>query len=68
MGVKLRRMQSTYGIPVAIVAILSFILSGCTGPKAWLQNGFKVGTKLLHPLRCDSRTLDRRGQSPAEES
>ncbi|MEN6367791.1 MAG: efflux transporter outer membrane subunit [Thermoguttaceae bacterium] len=43
MAVKLRKTQSTFKIPIAVVAILSFVLSGCTGPKAWLQNGFKVG-------------------------
>ena len=49
MGVKLRRMQSTYGIPVAVIATLLFLLSGCTGPRAWFQNGFKVGPNYCTP-------------------
>jgi len=49
MVVKLRQVWSTYEFPVAVAAILLFFLPGCTGPKAWLQNGFKVGPNYCTP-------------------
>lgn len=32
-----------------VLTVLSFALAGCTGPKAWFQNGFKVGPNYRTP-------------------
>ena len=49
MAVKFRPVRSNCAIPVAVVAMLSFVLSGCTCPQAWFQNGFKVGPNYSTP-------------------
>jgi len=48
MGVSLRRMQFGYEIAV-LAAVLPLLLSGCTGPREWLHNGFKVGPNYCTP-------------------
>ena len=49
MAVTLRRMLSAYKTPIAVVAILSFVMCGCTCTNEWLQNGFKVGPNYSTP-------------------
>jgi NodT family efflux transporter outer membrane factor (OMF) lipoprotein len=49
MASKLKQMQATPRTLIAIMAIFSFVVSGCTSPKEWIQNGFKVGPNYNTP-------------------
>ena len=51
MAVKLRRMQSTYGIPVAVVAILSFVYVRMHWSQGVAPERVQGGTELLHSFR-----------------
>jgi NodT family efflux transporter outer membrane factor (OMF) lipoprotein len=46
---KSERIRLRRAIPLAVAAILTLVLSGCTSPKTWVENGFKVGPNYCEP-------------------
>ena len=49
MAMRTRRPQPVSAVRLAIVALMSLLLAGCTGAKDWIQNGFKVGPDYRSP-------------------
>ena len=67
MAGKLRRTQSALGLPVAVAGDLVAYRVGMHWPQRVVSQRVQGWAELLHPLRRDRRTLDRRRQSPAEK-
>jgi NodT family efflux transporter outer membrane factor (OMF) lipoprotein len=48
MATILQQRPTSYRMAI-VLTVLSSVLAGCTGPKAWFQNGFKVGPNYCTP-------------------